>query len=187
MFWLSLAIFRGSFSAKRDCCVETYQNPSHMHSTTGTSDELVAAASHSCVCAMYCDNAAVQIWSPHQNLKCFTICFNLFCCCNHFGALNLTNHLHGTQSSACCLLGYLRYSPHGMEIEVSQTPPLVSVLSVSNQSPTAILFLLDTFKFYTSTHAYTFRVISFLQVFPPYTCISFLSHACHMSHPSHLP
>ena len=59
-FWLYLAIFRGSFSAKIDCCcVEIYQNPSHMHCTTSTSAELVAATSHSCTSAMYCDNAAM--------------------------------------------------------------------------------------------------------------------------------
>jgi hypothetical protein len=59
-FWLSLAIFRGSFSAQSDCCyVETYQNPSHMHYITGTSAEFVAATIHSCICAMYCENAAM--------------------------------------------------------------------------------------------------------------------------------
>lgn len=48
MFWLSLAIFRGSFSVQSDCChAETYQNPSHMPCNTGVSADLVAATIHS--------------------------------------------------------------------------------------------------------------------------------------------
>ena len=121
---------------------------------------------------------------PHQNLKCFTTCLYLFCCCNHFGALNLTNHLHGTESSAWCLLGYLRYSPHGTEIEVSQTPLLISVLSHAKLIPTS--HPIST-QFCPSTYAYAYTVISFFQVFPPYPCISFLSHACHVPQPSHPP
>jgi hypothetical protein len=63
-FWLYLAIFRVNFSAQSDCwCVETYQNPSHMHCTTGTSAELVAATIYSWICAIYCNNAAMEIWS----------------------------------------------------------------------------------------------------------------------------
>ena len=69
-------------------------------------------------------------------------------------------------------------------IEVSQTPPLLSV--PSHVKPFSTSHPIST-QFYPSTYAYTFRVTSFLQVFPPYPCISFLSHAYHVPHPSHLP